>query len=137
MAGNLLVRSSSRRLVSSVSRTSSSSSTRKQANVVKCTPFASSEQEASRKLLPIMTAATLLYGWGALTSREESENVNKSVAQCLIAKTDVKAAEVEAKFATYWPRNIMILFGPPGMYYEYGMNDDDTVDLSNHVIYLV
>jgi len=84
-----------------------------------------------------MTAATLLYGWGALTSREESENVNKSVAQCLIAKTDVKAAEVEAKFATYWPRNIMILFGPPGMYYEYGMNDDDTVDLSNHVIYRV
>lgn len=62
-----------------------------------------------------MTAATLLCGWGVLTSREDSEDKNKSVAQCLIAKTDVKAAEVEAKFATYWPRNIMILFGPPGM----------------------
>lgn len=113
LAGNLLVRSSSRRLISTVSR-ASSSSTRQQANVVKCTPFASSEQEASRKLLPIMTA---LCGWGLLISREEeNENTNnKSVAQCLIAKTDVKAAEVEAKFATYWPRNIMILFGPPGM----------------------
>jgi len=29
-------------------------------------------------------------------------------------KTDAKAQAVEEKFATYWPRNIMILFGPPG-----------------------
>ena len=116
LAGSLLVRSSSRRLVSSVSRASSSSTRQQQANVVKYTPFASSEHEATRQLLPIMTAATLLCGWGLLTSREENEDINnKSVAQCLIAKTDVKAAEVEAKFATYWPRNIMILFGPPGM----------------------
>jgi hypothetical protein len=118
LAGSLLVRSSSRRLVSSVSRASSSSTRQQQANVVKYTPFASSEHEATRQLLPIMTAATLLCGWGLLTSREENENTNKNVAQCLIAKTDVKAAEVEAKFATYWPRNIMILFGPPGMYNE-------------------
>jgi adenylate kinase len=32
--------------------------------------------------------------------------------QC-IAKTD-SAQVVEEKFAAYWPRNIMILFGPPG-----------------------
>jgi hypothetical protein len=78
-----------------------------------------------------MTAATLLCGWGLLTSREENEDINKSVAQCLIAKTDVKAAEVEAKFATYWPRNIMILFGPPGMYNEqYNENDNSVGSLS-------
>lgn len=33
-------------------------------------------------------------------------------AKC-ISKTDSAAAAVEEKFATYWPRNIMILFGPP------------------------
>ena len=132
LAGSLLVRSSSRRLVSSVSRASSSSTRQQQANVVKYTPFASSEHEATRQLLPIMTAATLLCGWGLLTSREENEDINnKSVAQCLIAKTDVKAAEVEAKFATYWPRNIMILFGPPGMYNEqYNENDNSVGSLS-------
>lgn len=34
-------------------------------------------------------------------------------AQCL-QSTSTQAKEVEDKFATYWPRNIMILFGPPG-----------------------
>lgn len=33
--------------------------------------------------------------------------------QCLFGNTNAKE-EVEEKFATYWPRNIMILFGPPG-----------------------
>jgi len=36
-------------------------------------------------------------------------------AQCLFGKKGTQAKEVEDKFATYWPRNIMILFGPPGM----------------------
>ena len=62
-------------------------------------------------VLPIMTAATLACGWGLLTSRENDEPKS---AQCLFSRTDTKAKEVEAKFAAYWPRNIMILFGPPG-----------------------
>ena len=36
-------------------------------------------------------------------------------AQCLFGKKGTQAKEVEDKFATYWPRNIMILFGPPGV----------------------
>lgn len=43
---------------------------------------------------------------------EEDET---KTAQCLFGKKGTQAKEVEDKFATYWPRNIMILFGPPGM----------------------
>jgi adenylate kinase len=38
-------------------------------------------------------------------------NQQDNKAQCLSNNT---AEEVKDKFATYWPRNIMILFGPPG-----------------------
>mmetsp|Transcript_21931 Transcript_21931/g.47523 ORF Transcript_21931/g.47523 Transcript_21931/m.47523 type:complete len:273 (-) Transcript_21931:227-1045(-) len=44
---------------------------------------------------------------GLMTLRKEE------TTQC-IAPTDSAAQAVEEKFATYWPRNIMILFGPPG-----------------------
>ena len=40
-------------------------------------------------------------------------------AQCLFGKKGTQAKEVEDKFATYWPRNIMILFGPPGVFFLY------------------
>ncbi|KAL3780782.1 hypothetical protein ACHAW5_004895 [Stephanodiscus triporus] len=102
MICNNLLRTTSRRVVSSAKRASSSSPR----HVIK---FAS-DQEA-RKLLPIMTAATLVCGWGLLTARENEEAKS---AQCLFGKTGANAKEVEAKFAAYWPRNIMILFGPPG-----------------------
>ena len=105
MISSNLLRTASRRLVSSTSSQAkrSSSSTRQ---AIKC----ASDQEA-RMVLPIMTAATLACGWGLLTSRENGESKS---AQCLVSRTDTKAKEVEAKFAAYWPRNIMILFGPPG-----------------------
>jgi len=105
MISSNLLRNASRRLVSSTSSQSkrSSSSTRQ---AIKC----ASDQEA-RIVLPIMTAATLVCGWGLLTSRENEESKS---AHCLVGRTDTKAKEVEAKFAAYWPRNIMILFGPPG-----------------------
>lgn len=105
MISSNLLRTASRRLVSSTSSQAkrSSSSTRQ---AIKC----ASDQEA-RMVLPIMTAATLACGWGLLTARENGESKS---AQCLVSRTDTKAKEVEAKFAAYWPRNIMILFGPPG-----------------------
>lgn len=68
-------------------------------------------KSSSEKILPIMTAATLC-GWGLVTMRSQEEETK--AAQCLFGRTDTKAKEVEDKFATYWPRNIMILFGPPG-----------------------
>jgi len=53
-----------------------------------------------------MAAATTVGGLGYMALNQQD---NK--AQCLSNNT---AEEVEDKFATYWPRNIMILFGPPG-----------------------
>lgn len=43
----------------------------------------------------------------------QDEN-NTKTAQCLFGRSNTQVKEVEDKFATYWPRNIMILFGPPG-----------------------
>jgi hypothetical protein len=105
MMSSILLRTTTQRIVSSASSQVKrpSSSTRL---AIKC----ASEQEA-RKFFPIMTAATLVCGWGVLTSQENKEPKS---AQCLFGRTDTKAKEVEAKFAAYWPRSIMILFGPPG-----------------------
>jgi len=59
-----------------------------------------------------MTAAAIVGGYGIMTL--SSQNEEASTAQCLFEKKDTKVREVEDKFSTYWPRNIMILFGPPG-----------------------
>lgn len=64
-----------------------------------------------------MTATTmgvlgLCGGLLTLNTTTEDDEATKT-AQCLF-RSDTKAKEVEEKFATYWPRNIMILFGPPG-----------------------
>jgi len=64
-------------------------------------------------MLPILAAATTVAGWSIVSSQENEE---RSVAQCLKKSDAMLAQEVENKFATYWPRNIMILFGPPGKY---------------------
>jgi len=50
--------------------------------------------------------------FGLMSLYQEDETTKN--AQCLDGKSDSTAKEVEAKFGTYWPRNIMILFGPPG-----------------------
>lgn len=79
-----------------------------------------------RTLLPIMTAATFACGWGLLTSRENDEAKS---AHCLVKKTNTTAKKVEAKFAAYWPRNIMILFGPPGRSNSYFLSINNIVFL--------
>lgn len=48
-----------------------------------------------------------------MTMKSQEEELESKNAQCL-APTAATAKEMEDKFATYWPRNIMILFGPPG-----------------------
>ena len=58
-------------------------------------------------------AATIVGGWGIMTMQDEN---NTKTAQCLFGRSNTQVKEVEDKFATYWPRNIMILFGPPGAY---------------------
>jgi len=64
----------------------------------------------SEKILPVLAAASC-FGLLALASEENDKTKN---TQCLFGKSDAKAKEVEQKFADFWPRNILILFGPPG-----------------------
>jgi adenylate kinase len=63
---------------------------------------------AHRNKALVATTAGLVAAVVALQQQESNKTQNfwKS------AKTAVK--ETEEKFGTYWPRNIMILFGPPG-----------------------
>jgi hypothetical protein len=112
MISNTLLRTTSRRLSSATAshgaKTAFSSSTTRQAF---------SNEEARKKVMFPVLAAASVCGFSFVFSSQEEDNTNHSVAQCLVAKSDVMLAkeEVENKFATYWPRNIMILFGPPGM----------------------
>ena len=65
-----------------------------------------------RQYLGLLVAKMRAFRWvrffGSDTIHEENE--------ILIQEKEIKAAvkRTKDKFATYWPRNIMILFGPPG-----------------------
>jgi adenylate kinase len=96
MVMNTFARTAARRVVSSASRRAA------------CTLVRQGEEEARRAFLPLMAAATTVGGLGYMALKQQD-----SKAHCL-SKTGTTAEEVEEKFATYWPRNIMILFGPPG-----------------------
>ena len=110
MLSHALLRTTSRRIISGAS-TQGKRAASSQA-------FRRSEQEA-RKLLPLAAAATV-GAVGLLTANNSRENETKN-AQCLFGKGK-KETDVEEKFATYWPRNIMILFGPPGLRIISNMN---------------
>lgn len=68
-------------------------------------------EESIRKVTPYLAVAGVSLGLASTQLMEREEKV-----QCGIfganAKEEIK--QTEDKFATYWPRNIMILFGPPG-----------------------
>mmetsp|Transcript_8457 Transcript_8457/g.14701 ORF Transcript_8457/g.14701 Transcript_8457/m.14701 type:complete len:329 (-) Transcript_8457:72-1058(-) len=109
MLTNTLLRTSTRRILSTASSQSKrASSSARQAFKQ------SSEQEAGRNFIPTMAAATMgCFGLMSLMEHNET-NSNNNTAQCLFGRSNTQAKEVEDKFAMYWPRNIMILFGPPG-----------------------
>ena len=124
MIANTLIRTTSRRLSSSAATTNGtkkvlfSSSSARQAFFTNGASSSSTEHELRKKMI-LAAAATTICGWSIAVSRE-NEDTN-AATQCLVAKkSDVALAkeQVENKFATYWPRNIMILFGPPGAYYH-------------------
>lgn len=71
------------------------------------TRSAATSADARTSMMPLMVAAAGGLALGASQMRSEEKT------QCL-SKTDSAAQAMENKFATYWPRNIMILFGPPG-----------------------
>jgi len=106
-------------LVNTILRTAAASSRRVVASsaakrAVSQQAFKRATSESTNKLLPIMTVGAMC-GWGLVTMKSQDEElVEKEAAQCLFGRTSTQAKEVEDKFATYWPRNIMILFGPPG-----------------------
>jgi len=77
--------------------------------------FASAAVEANanhaRNKAMLATTAGLVAAVAALEQRKEEESTKcfffgKSAAQAV--------KETEEKFGSYWPRNILILFGPPG-----------------------
>jgi len=103
LLSNAILRTASRRIISTAS-----SHTKRAAS---SSAFKRAAEKETSKLLPILTATTIVGGWGLMTMQEDETKT----AQCLFGKKGTQAKEVEDKFATYWPRNIMILFGPPGM----------------------
>lgn len=96
---NTVARTATRRLISNASRSRAASTLRQ------C-----GEYEASRAVLPLVAVSATVGGLYFLNTTNNNSN-NTAYTQCLSNNT---AEEVEDKFATYWPRNIMILFGPPG-----------------------
>lgn len=70
-----------------------------------------SEEKIRKVILPMFVTATLAIGASQLVGSE-----NKTESKAKKPSKDVQEAvkKVEDKFATYWPRNIMILFGAPG-----------------------
>ena len=109
MFASSAVRAASRQVVASSVRRQFSSVAAK--TVVKQTAGSSSSSSA-RAAAPFLAAAGLAVTATMLQKREErtfnlfggSDAVQKAVK------------EVEDKFGSYWPRNILILFGPPGRF---------------------
>jgi adenylate kinase len=66
------------------------------------------KSDSARRAAPLVAAAGFAFGASTLLgSRQEvTSNSAKSAEEA--------AKEVENKFGSYWPRNILILFGPPG-----------------------
>jgi len=92
------VRLTSRQLLLSSSRRSVSSTC---ARAFRSSNTQSNQNDTLRQMLPYLSIAAVAVG---------ASQLQKDVTAT--EPSDVKA--VEDKFATYWPRNILILFGPPG-----------------------
>lgn len=92
------------------------------------TAKAHKEANDFQRMTPLLAAAGFAIGAGYVTTEnvrglELIMSPQKPVAHILLHRKEfsfcsksVKEAveKTEAKFSTYWPRNIMILFGPPG-----------------------
>eukprot|EP00566_Odontella_aurita_P025563 CAMPEP_0113537064 /NCGR_PEP_ID=MMETSP0015_2-20120614/6619_1 /TAXON_ID=2838 /ORGANISM="Odontella" /LENGTH=114 /DNA_ID=CAMNT_0000436519 /DNA_START=59 /DNA_END=400 /DNA_ORIENTATION=+ /assembly_acc=CAM_ASM_000160 len=91
------------------SRRAASASVRRMASTTSAKQASSNEQFRARAL-PVLAAAGLAIGASQLGKEEDK-------SQCLFGRQSTKVEEAvkstEDKFANYWPRNIMILFGPP------------------------
>lgn len=95
------VRVISRRVIQSGSRRTASTNA-----------FRYSEEHLRNKALPYYASATAaaLVAVGAIQHNNSSQNITANEG----ASVQEAVNAVEDKFAVYWPRNIIILFGPPG-----------------------
>mmetsp|Transcript_10821 Transcript_10821/g.25823 ORF Transcript_10821/g.25823 Transcript_10821/m.25823 type:complete len:327 (-) Transcript_10821:42-1022(-) len=73
--------------------------------------FASAARQSTTTSRVAMASTALLLAAVALKEREES---NKKTQNFFGKSGKQLVKETEEKFSTYWPRNILILFGPPG-----------------------
>ena len=94
MTMNTIARTATRRVISNASRRNVST-------------LRQGENDTRRAIVPLMAVSATVGGLGYFLQQQD----NKSYSQCLSKETTAEA--VNDKFATYWPRNIMILFGPP------------------------
>lgn len=98
MFASSAVRAASRRVVTSSTRRQFSSATAKTAS------------SAPRSAAPMLTAAGLATA-AFVVQQSQDKTYNFFGGGDAVQKA---VKEAEDKFGTYWPRNIMILFGPPG-----------------------
>jgi len=71
---------------------------------------------SSTKAAAPKATAPILFAGAGLTALGLTYNNYATTTKCSAPTSKVEEAvkAVEDKFVTYWPRNIMILFGPPG-----------------------
>jgi len=69
-------------------------------------------EESFSKVVPYLAVAGLTLGLSSTQLIERDEKTECSIFGGSNVEDAIK--ETEDKFSTYWPRNIMILFGPPG-----------------------
>jgi len=76
-------------------------------SVIRCS---SSSKETTQKISPYFAAAAIALGATQLSKEKDISRAEKpSESDC-----KVFIDESSNKFSKYWPRNILILFGPPG-----------------------
>merc|ERR1740117_1159602 len=86
-------------------------------NVLKTTVVETNNNNNKSKVL-LATSVGLVAAVAALQQQQQTnktQNLSTNKTDNLFGKSAATAVkETEDKFCTYWPRNIMILFGPPG-----------------------
>lgn len=93
------LRVAGRRFSSSARRCLSSNATKTATN-----------DEAAPKFVPLLAAATVALGASQLSTNQNASKAEKPISD----DCKIFLEQNNDKFAKYWPRNIMILFGPPG-----------------------
>ncbi|CAB9513378.1 Adenylate kinase (Fragment) [Seminavis robusta] len=96
---------------SAVRAASRQMATRRFASTAAKTMAQQSSSNSSRLVAPFMAAAGLAV---AATMIQQRENKTHNLIFGNSDAVQKAVKEVEDKFGTYWPRNILILFGPPG-----------------------